>query len=335
MEIFLKNFFRNLKINQYYIRILAFIYLRIKNYSYRKESEKRKEYSIFDYLELSKEMKLYPNELHFGNSLYGIEKTLKEFTNYNKMINSCIEHGIYFGDYYSPYEVNSGLKNIITFSENRREKLKKQTQQDIFPIGPYIYYAKNLYSDEVINKYKNKLGKTLLFFPCHSIKEVDVNYNVDEIIKQLKTLKKNNNYKTILICLYYNDILQNKYKKYEEAGFVIITAGHKYDQYFLRRLRTIFEISDEVASNDIGTHTAYSFVMQKKYIILENKEKIDYKPLVLEQEHVFEEKYERSRKYEKDRLCTYLKKNDSEKIKYYFGMDNIKTKKELLNILLK
>lgn len=339
MEEILKRILRRvLKKNTIVLRRIEIFYLKVKNKKYKFESENRKSLNIFSIEELIKYMGLYPTEYYFGVSLYGIIDVLKEYAEISPQIKfrGAIEHGLHLGNYYNVEEVKADMKKVITYGEYRKNILKSYTNNTIYKIGPYIYYAKGIYNKDKIQKIKNKFGKTLIFFPIHSIEQVRANYEQNKIINELEELK--NEFQTIIICMYYMDIYLNKHKEYEKKGYKIVCAGHKNDKYFLSRLRSIIEISDETASNGVGTHIGYSLCLNKPHFIINTPYSFDF--LTKEQKSIFNKTKKIYEIAENEILKVFLKRTSKitdkqKKIYYkYWGGNEIKSKTELKKILL-
>lgn len=244
--------------------------IRFKNKKkYFLEVNKRSRMNILeDYFEVSKDLLYYPYDLIADNNLYGISYAIKKYINepINKNLNVHFEHGIYLGNYISKDSLISFPKKIITFGEERKKHISLVSQKKIIAIGPYILYAKSLLNDTEINKIKSKIGRVLLVFPSHSVKDLEVEYNYS--VFNNKILEEKVNYDTVLVCLYYLDAQNQKVvSNYQELGCTIVCAGHKYDQNFLSRLRSIIELSDFTISNSMGTHISYCYALGKNHRI--------------------------------------------------------------------
>ena len=244
--------------------------IRFKNKNkYFLEVNKRSTMNILeDYFEISKDLVYYPYDLIADNNLYGISYAIKKHINepINKNLNVHFEHGIYLGNYISKDTLISFPKKIITFGEERKKHLSVVSEKKVIAIGPYILYAKSLLDDIEINKIKSEIGRILLVFPSHSVKDLDVEYNYKMFNN--KILEEKVNYDTVLVCLYHLDAQNEKIvSNYQELGCTIVCAGHKYDQNFLSRLRSIIEMSDFTISNSIGTHISYCYALGKNHRI--------------------------------------------------------------------
>lgn len=210
------------------------------------------------------------NEYYRGNSYYGIGQKLREYSGYKKPINACSEHGVYFGDYTDEKEmVNSGLNGLITFSAHRKAFLDDKADVPVYAIGPYIHYAHVLLSDEELKAKKAELGKTLLFFPDHSVDRVDTDFDTASLIAELKIFAKENGFKTVMVSLFYKDVQLGRAKEYEEEGFIVVTNGYRMDPHFLDRQKTFISLADYTASNAVGTHIGYCVALGKGHLIFD------------------------------------------------------------------
>jgi len=254
----MSNFKNYLKLRFKIVNSLISFLKRNKTKLSLKESERRKSIDLFDINELSKPILRNYKFIVPENNLYGHGNLIKNSFPLN---NAGIEHGFIYGSLVQDFNIKSWTNSIITFSDYRKNFIEKCTSKKIICIGPYIHYAELLFDANRFNELKNKLKKTLLVFPQHSIDDINLEFNKEEFIKFIKL--KSKNFDTVLVCLYYKDIQDNNYESYTNAGFNIVTAGHIYDLYFLDRLKTIISLSDLVISNAVGTHIGYSIYLEK------------------------------------------------------------------------
>lgn len=247
-------------------------YYRLKHgKSVIRASETRKNLSLFDYRALTADIPYSPHEIVIDNNLYGQAFSLKRYVNSNEDLQAYIEHGLFWGGMVHQDEYYWYVPKIITFSENRRAVIAaKGITKETIAIGPYIHYAQPLYTEEERKRLKQELGSTLLVFPSKSILHIESKYDVDAFIEEVKRVSKD--YQTILISLYFLDA-RNKTltDAYEAHGFKIVTAGHRYDNYFLDRQRTIIELSDMTMSNEVGTHVGYCVHLNKPHYLFQQQ----------------------------------------------------------------
>lgn len=243
--------------------------LNMKNYGdikYVEECERRKTFDLWEYEELSKDMKPYYNDLSPNSSYYGIMYQIKRYAGIEEFCYYNVEHGLYLGEYVEIESFGKAMKGTITFSEKRKEYLEKRISKRIIPVGPYIHYAEEYYAEEKHKEVKKKLGRVLLAFPPHSTKTTRASYDTEKFIKKLKALKAE--YDTVMVCMFFKDILSGAYKVYKDAGFIIVTSGNMYDYYFLSRQKEIIKLADFTVSASVGTHIGYCLYMGKQHQIL-------------------------------------------------------------------
>lgn len=334
------------KIAVYFLKnysLVLFLYnsfYRLKNKrSFYSEIEKRKKLSIFNYKELSQPLPYYPIETAKDSNFYGIYHSIKKFTGIKKITHS-IEHGLYLGNYVPFATYLNTTKSIITFSENRKKHLiNAKIKKPIVSIGPYIHYATLTVSENEFKKLKQSLGKTFLLFPSHSIKDFNANMDISDLINNVKKIAST--YNSILVCLFYRDILDGIYPKYfEEAGFKIVTAGNRYDINFLSRLKLIIELADFTASNTIGTHTGYCVHLNKPHFVMEQKitrSRKNNTPVIefrddIQVKTLQEEKNEIIKEFTD--YSEYVTESQKKIVDKYWGTSSIKEKKELKKMLL-
>lgn len=223
---------------------------------YYYEIWRRKKFTSFDFVELSKPFEVPSLFSYTSNRFYGINAAVKHRLNRLFLpVNFVIEHGIYFSDQIMNFEVNFCKHPLIITMGKQRERLLKEKGYNALSVGPYIRYSKNYSSFDELARLKQKLGKTLLVFPSHSIEGVDAVFNGEKFVAEIK--KCSENFNTVLICMYWKDIVDNRYQEYLNNGFTIVTAGHRSDSSFLSRLKDLIYLSDMTMSNNLGTHLGY------------------------------------------------------------------------------
>lgn len=227
----------------------------------------RKSLSLFEVERLSADLPYTPEERVIDNNLYGYAHYLKEFAGIHKDLKAYMEHGLFLGRIVHQDQFHWHFPKVITMSEGRREILKeKLPQKESIAVGPYIHYAPSLYPQKELQKLKADLGKTLLVYPFHSMKNVKAGFNDQDLIKEIKRVARD--YDSVLISLYYLDALDpNKRAAYESEGFKLVTAGHKFDRHFVARQRTHIELADLTMSNGMGTQTGFGVYLNKPHYI--------------------------------------------------------------------
>lgn len=270
--------------------------------------------------------------LFFGeNQFYGLENILERYVGKWERICMSSEHGFFMKKI--PYlGIYAGLPAIITFGDFRKDILANKSDCMALKIGPYIHYAKEIYNENTIEQKKKKLGKTLLVFPAHTIEYTSRDRKGYDFLKTIKDFKTEHGFDTVIISMYFVDIIKNEHKKYEEEGYYIFSAGHRNNPDFLDRLKTVFRLSNHVFSEGIGTHIGYSICMgvpvtvcDEKYVITsdlvswieKNVRAIETRTISNKIKEVFLEYHE------------YITKEQLEICNYYFGNSEVKSPEEL------
>lgn len=293
------------------------------------EVKRREGVDIFDYKTLSQKLPFYPIEKIKDSNYYGYVHSIKEFIGCpDAVIN--IEHGLYFDNIVSYYEHYKTYDTIMTFSDFRIDCIRRNgVNKRLLAIGPYIHYATPLLGEDEFAKLKSSLGRVLLYLPSHSTSltngtSPDFEKEVDLIVQ----MQQSHHFDTVVVCVYFRDL---NYKEcinmYLSKGFRITTAGHMYDLNFVRRLKSIISLADMTASNRVGTNLGFCIHMGKPHIII-----CDYPT-----------KYDVNRQGGRigrqlsDCFRDYNEAITPEQYKLvnkYWGLDQVKTKEELLTFLL-
>lgn len=240
---------------------------------FEKEVQKRAKLDFINVKRLAQNIPIlspFTKEIHKPNDWYGHANNLKIFLGLpiDYQFKFIMEHGLYLNDQVEQLEKEGDLPTFITYSKFR-EKILKRYREYVFSIGPFIHYAKSLLNQKQIQKEKQRLGRSVLFFPAHSTGVIGMDYDIGRLCRKIR--KISTGYKTIRICLYWKDILLGRDKLYLNQGFECVTAGHMLDPLFLPRLRSLIEISDLTASNIISSQAGFSIHLNKPHIIINQK----------------------------------------------------------------
>lgn len=275
----------------------------------------------------------FTTELFRHNDYYGHAAIIKKFLKIpkNYQFKFALDHGIVFSKYTNQVGTDPALPCAVTFGKYQQMILKVY-KPNVYCIGPYIHYAKNLLSDEQIFNVKRKMGPTLLVFPSHSTPSDTVDYDYAGLVRKIKAAGKN--FKTIRVCVYWSDVLRGADKVYTDAGFQCVTAGHVYDPNFLPRLKSIISLTDHAMGNGVGSNVGYCIYLNKPYQVMWQEEKLSglkNAVKIIEDETTsggFREVAETLSKFT-DRITPKQRKI----IGYYWGFDQIKSEKQLKNIV--
>lgn len=244
---------------------------------FNEEVEKRAKLDIFDYKNVAQPLPKCYYEPLTDNNCFGIGWSLRQYIGSKKdYINSLVEHGYFWGAYVQEMEKVTYAKKILTFGDVRKDHIKSVIKdKEVIPIGPYIHYAPDYYDENRYSEEKIKLGKTLLVFFSHSGTGQSVSFDLDYLIKKIDSVRED--FKTVVISIFWSDINPEVEKRLKDEGFLIFSSGHRYDHYFLSRLKTMIKLSDVTMSNFASTHIAYCSCLNKPHWIV--RQDIDIKAL--------------------------------------------------------
>lgn len=322
--------------------IVNLLYRKIHRKKFEKRITENLRSSLFDYKTLVKDIPYFPTDIVIDNNLYGLTYALKEYCGLklNKSLDAYIEHGVFFGPFVRWDQYIWDVSYNITFGRQRCFHLaNKQLNKNILAIGPYIHYARNLFTSDDYQKFKDKYGKILLVFPTHCGPETGVVFDIASFINEIERIRINQ-FDSVFISLYWLDIINGKHiSDYETMGYKIVTSGHRFDVNFLNRQKTLIELADLTMSNYAGTHVGYCIYLNKPHYIY--KQEVKY--LETEGKNSFElwtDEETRLRLLEEQEVnnCfqnykNYISKIDRQIVDKYWGTSFIKSPNELNKIL--
>ncbi len=210
-------------------------------------------------------------ERHPPNDFYGHATTIKACTGLppRSSLGLYIQHGVRYDLSYWERDFSPEHRAGLVPSQWRVEVLRSQLDLTLHPIGPYIHYARPLWTPEEIARERAALGRTLLVFPAHSTHWIDSDYDISGFVDRLR--REVAGFQTVLVCLYWKDALRGVARRYADLGLPCVTAGHIYDQLFLPRLRTLLELCDATLANEVGTHLGYSIHLGKPHQLMRSE----------------------------------------------------------------
>lgn len=215
--------------------------------------------------------------------------------------------------------MKTGWQTLIT---------KLPIRKPVRVVGSYICYAGTLLNEFKFKQLKSELGKVLLVFPSHS-GSLHAQFDTDEFIAFIKTIKEKGQFDTVLVCLFCADIELGRDKIYQEHGFRVTTAGFYLDYYFLERLKTLILLSDYTLSNDLGTHIGYCVQLGKPHQVYQSP--IEFtagfsKEMAEFEMNIRTPSQKLLREQEKEQICglfsefrEYITPEQQECVDYYFG----------------
>lgn len=200
----------------------------------------------------------YENQGH----LYGNLRNLLDYAGL------CGEFNLLYSPFVSHVDCEDSfyaLHNSLTASIFSGDYYKKKVHENypyrpVFTVGPYIHYAKGVYTADEIKSIKAKNGKTLLVYLPHSLEYVTRDYKKEDFIDEVLKLYSDK-YNTFILCVYWADILDPVCEYAEGRGFKVVSNGFRFDQRFNSRQKSLLELADAVVGGDVGTHIGFALYM--------------------------------------------------------------------------
>ncbi len=194
---------------------------------------------------------------HYGNleALIDYAEVDSELIKYSPQVSHIDCCPAFSGEFYKDATIMSGFYYKYKIHQ-------RYPYVPVFTVGPYIHYAKGIYSAEKLLDRKNVIGKMLLIFLPHSEEFVPRKFDKRRMIDEILS-RYGSEFNSIWMCSFWVDINDDVCDYAETNGIHIVTAGFRFDSKFDRRLKTIIELSDAVLFGDIGTFIAYSMYLNK------------------------------------------------------------------------
>lgn len=218
-------------------------------------------------LRLCGDRPLLTPEHHNANDFYGHATNFKRYSKYplEAPICAAIEHGPFIPSFAWDKDISSPLPAIFCFSQARVRALASHTTKPALALGPPILYARPALGEELFRQEKNRLGRNLLVFPCHSTHHVNVEWSWKDLIELVEPIGRD--FDTVRVCMYWKDVLNGKAQTFLRLGYECVSAGHMFDPEFLPRLRSLIELSDMTLANEYGTQLGYSAVLGRPHLL--------------------------------------------------------------------
>ena len=291
--------------------------------------EPKKITNLFDYNRVLEE-RPYWESTFLSNGLYGASYCLKRYTGYSKKIMCAIEHGMPH-TFENEFELNGNpAEFLLVASEERKRVLQGHTNKEVIPYGPLIAYSKVLFDENTIRDMKDNLGKTLLVYPMHSIEEYHFNNTTDNFIKYIEEIKIKYDFDTVLVSVYFVDILRGFHVRFKQKGWQIMCAGNRMNYDFMDCQRTIMELADLVICQGYSSALGYAGFLHKSILFKDL-------PLVVRHNGEIEEQ-DMWMQYKSDLVDLFTDYNEhlTERQFHFlnklYGYDSVKTPAELNTI---
>lgn len=159
--------------------------------------------------------------------------------------------------------------SFVYQSRYRKDNIHERNgYKPVFCIGSYIHYAKPYYSKDVMRDMKLRYGKTLTIFAGHNREDQEMEYSDQEFVDYVMAYANDNHYDTVLVSVYFCDTDKELYHEFDKRGAILVSCGFREDRKFIQRLRAIFELSDMVLSNNIGSPEGFTKYLGLPYMVI-------------------------------------------------------------------
>lgn len=203
------------------------------------------------------------------NTLYGYAEQIMAYAGIpagQMFYFPLLEHGISYGQRYDRERYNIRHSYIFQGRYKAQGWKRIKNHKKAYYIGPYIHYADPIYSKTEEDEIKKKLGKTVLLFLPHSTEYANVNFDMECILE--KYLKRSgDSVDTVMVCVFWKDLTKELIKSVDRARFKLVTAGFKLDPLFVKRLKSILQLSDKIIYTSLSSSIGYSFYLKKDIIV--------------------------------------------------------------------
>lgn len=199
---------------------------------------------------------------------YGIGTVYRRFSGYKGELNCSFEHSLAFSRTNNESEYRDiKYPVIITSSSYRWNIIQPLTDKLVIPCGCFFMpYAESIYDDFMTGVIKKNLGKTLLVFP--QFNNINSFYEGEEEKKlafydQVDQMKKEHGFKTVIVCSFYADVLNQSFREYEERGWIVVSAGRGTNYDFGDNMKTILSLADHVVVQNSISSVVQAVYMKK------------------------------------------------------------------------
>lgn len=201
--------------------------------------------------------------LHYGHleALYG-------YAGMKQKVNACVfpavEHAVKFN--YIPSRSEEEIarySNFICQSDYMKESIHDiNSSKPVFCIGTYLQYVEGYYNESEMQGLKDRFGRTILVFPSHTLESDSHEREDEDIVNEVFKIVEGK-YDTVMVSAYWADLDWELYREFEKRGAVMVSCGYREDPLFIRRLKSLFELSDLVVVNSVASPVGFAKFMNK------------------------------------------------------------------------
>lgn len=270
-------------------------------------------------------------EIYLPNDNYGFARIIKLYSGYplDRPLPVIVPHGIYLGNdkVIHPSEKNCPLQAVFSYPAFRTQLWKKKTKKIVIPAASPFIYALRLFTPETTERHGT------LYFPPHSTAMVDVAFDRELMIRQLKELPEI--FQPITVCVHWHDVQQGLHRFFAEQGFPVVSAGHLADPEFMFRWLHLLSGFRHALGSHIGGSLFYAVMAGLPFILNNTNTHFNPHPTMATTTPPTQQLVDRHHRIWSlfGRLSENITEPQLEMVKYCLGADEVKEPKALLQQL--
>lgn len=207
--------------------------------------------------------------LYWSSELYSFGKYIRKYGYYPSFLPLAVysDHsGPSFSDVPYFHEVETRAPVFLA-----HRKIKVKNYKNITKKRAYTLYSPSVFYRQLNSIEQEKNAKGTICFPVHSLPNSGFEFNINKYCEDLRMLPLE--YHPIKVCLHMHDINNGAFKKYQENGIEVLSAGNTSDYRFVERLYDIIRQAKYISSNNISTITFLAVEMRIPFFLYGDKEK--------------------------------------------------------------
>jgi hypothetical protein len=192
---------------------------------------------------------LRTRELFSGNSFYGHDYILKHYASLptDYVLKAIIPHAVYVHD--KPHwqrEISLPVPVNYIYPPHLMLVYAQATGRLTASFcSPFLYLLK------LLEEQPKPARQGTLFFPVHSTEHISAVTDLEKLADTLLALEEP--FHPVTVCVYWADYLRGQHLPFQKRGLKIVSAGHRYDPFFLFRFYHLCSLHQYAASNEFGS----------------------------------------------------------------------------------
>ncbi len=193
---------------------------------------------------------------YWTTEVYSIGRYLKEYAGIPQWMPLFVysQHGINYEEETPKHEIENDAEAMLVFNPDALPLYKRASSKPCYHVTmPYALHRR------LHNITQSPDAKGTLVFPFHSSAELDVIFDVDAYVAQLRELPPD--FHPLCISLHISDIQKGLHREFIKRGFPVYTAGNTHDVFFGNRVYSLMRHFKYTASNGLSSPAYYSTEM--------------------------------------------------------------------------